>query len=284
MKYDIRRDYLQDSLIKGLEAKEIANEIGCSVHLIRKKIKEFSLKKDVITGLRKNIVKGYWEQGLQDKTISEKTGISESIILRCRKSLNLRGIYKEYKDFPLNSFAYKALVGSLLGDGSLAVGKGVNAYLNYAHSIAQEDYFFHKQNLWRGILKSYKYYENLDSRTEKVYKKYTTFSETHPILTSLYNLLYSTGKKEITKNYMKDFDLISLSYLIMDDGSKNIISTNSFSEESINILIDWIKENLGVTGKRTCQNIIYFTIEEYKKLSKLVEPFIIESMKYKLIL
>ena len=76
----------------------------------------------------------------------------------------------------------------------------------------------------------------------------------------------------------------------MDDGSLNRnhldISTYSFSELEINLLQKVLKKNFRLTSNyykdRDKGYRMYFSIGETKNLIKLIKPFIIPSLNYKI--
>ena len=76
----------------------------------------------------------------------------------------------------------------------------------------------------------------------------------------------------------------------MDDGHLNKkhateIATCCFTSEEVNSLIDKIKQ-LGINGYRRPNGKyprIYFSVEETKKLSKAIAPYVVPSMNYKLL-
>lgn len=102
-------------------------------------------------------------------------------------------------------------------------------------------------------------------------------------------MLYSTGKKEIVREFLEHFTIKSLAFLYMDDGyyhqDSYYICTDSFSLESIEILVNYIKEKLGLTFtiiKHSSNYRIRLLKQDINKFNSLVSPYIIDSLKYKL--
>lgn len=94
--------------------------------------------------------------------------------------------------------------------------------------------------------------------TGKLYESNITITNCNSEITKMYNMLYSTGKKRITKEILDNFTEFSLAVLYMDDGclSKSntdfasyIISSCGFDLESIELFRKflWSKFHLETT-------------------------------------
>mgnify|MGYP001571042079 CR=1 FL=1 len=78
----------------------------------------------------------------------------------------------------------------------------------------------------------------------------------------------------------------------MDDGSLNRnridISTYSFIESEINLLLRVLDKNFGLNGNyyrdRDKGYRMYFNTKETEKLIEIIKPYVIDSMKYKITL
>jgi hypothetical protein len=198
------------------------------------------------------------------------------------------------KNLVLTEEQRSVIVGSILGDGTMRIGKrAVNANLKIEHGLKQKDYV-----LWKySILKpwvftvpkiSYRYREN----GTKYAKSWWFRTIRHPLLTELYRLFYKENKKVIPRCLDEYLDSLGLAVWIMDDGSvrrKAIdISTYSFSEAEIKFLLRILKEKFDLNGNyyrdRDKGYRMYFNVKETQKLIEIIKPYVIDSMKYKITL
>ena len=186
------------------------------------------------------------------------------------------------------------IVGSILGDGTLRLGKrAINVNLKIEHGLAQQEYVRWKYNILRNWVFtepkiSYRYRDN----REKYPKSLWFRTIRHPLLTDFYKRFYKNGKKIIPEDIELDIDRLALAVWVMDDGSlsrKNIdISTYSFTEPEINLLSQALNKNFGLTANyyrdrdKGCR--MYFRVKETEKLIEIIKPHVIDSMKYKITL
>jgi len=186
------------------------------------------------------------------------------------------------------------IIGSILGDGTLQIGKkSINANLKIEHGLGQKEYVLWKYNILKPWVftkpkVSYRYKEN----QEKYMKSLWFRTIRHPLLAEFHKRFYRNNKKIIPKDVEKDIDSLVLAVWIMDDGSLNKnridISTYSFTKPEINLLLHILNKKFGLCGNyykdRNKRYRIYFSVSETKKLIKLIKPHIIDSMKYKITL
>ena len=202
-------------------------------------------------------------------------------------------VLKKYKEtLFLNDNQISILVGSILGDGTLQIGKeGKNANFKTEHGLKQKEYVWWKYNYFLNWVKtppkiSYRY-QNDGTRYAKSYWFRTI---RHPQLTFFRKLFYPEGKKIIPSDIRTYFNPLCLAVWIMDDGSYNDkiidISTYSFKLTNINLLVDSIYYLYGIKSKyfqdRDKGYRMYFSRTETKKLAKIISPYIIPLMSYKL--
>ena len=105
----------------------------------------------------------------------------------------------------------------------------------------------------------------------------------------MYNQLYSTGKKEVCLDFLRNFTIKSLAYLYMDDGYADqntaYICTDNFSDESKRILVEYIKSKFGLHFSIVNHGKYYrlrLSQYDFPRFKELIEPYMIESLKYKL--
>lgn len=202
------------------------------------------------------------------------------------------------KSLVLTTKQRSLIIGSLLGDGTMRLGKNaINANFKIEHGLAQKDYVLWKYEvlkpwIFSGPKISYRY----DNNRLKYEKSWWFRTIRHPFITEIYKEFYSeegyrTGRKIIPIKITEYLNPFALAIWIMDDGSysnkKIDISTYSFSLHEINILQKCLKNNFGIIAKyyrdRNKGYRMYFNQEETKKLVKITYPYIsrIPSMTYK---
>lgn len=144
------------------------------------------------------------------------------------------------KSLLLTEMQKDLIIGSLLGDGTMRLGKGAqNVNFKVEHGLAQKEFVDWKYQ----ILKSFVFTEpKISYRYDKNGKKYAKSwwfrTIRHPYFTEIYKRFYQgngykNGTKIVPIEIKKELNPFVLAVWIMDDGSysnKRIdISTYSFS-------------------------------------------------------
>lgn len=198
----------------------------------------------------------------------------------------------------MNQIERNIIVGSLLGDGSLALyGRSINAY--YREHGCDEQIEYRK---WKA-----KKLERLDFKFSDKGKYGRVYSLSRERFTKLYNMFYINRVKRLTQQNIKLLDHpIGLACLYMDDGTlvmdtskktntiyvfpRITIYTLNFTKEENIILQNYIKEVFNVSfilkyhpdGHNYCLQLN--KISEIMKFIDIVSPFVneINCMKYKI--
>ena len=189
------------------------------------------------------------------------------------------------------------LVGSLLGDGTMRIGEHAkNANYKVEQGLEQKEYVFWKYKLLKPLVftepkVSYRY----DPVKGKYPKSWWFRTIRHPLLTEIYNLFYEgdgyrTGRKIVPKTIARELSPLGLAAWIMDDGSYsrgNIdISTYSFTLADIDLLCTVLEKKFGVKSgfykDRDKGYRMFCNQTETERLIKIISPYIIDSMKYKI--
>ena len=197
---------------------------------------------------------------------------------------------RDLKKIKLTSFEKSVILGCILGDGCLCSNWSKTNYrLRTTQCIGQRDYIFWKYSVLKKlVLTEPRYYDRTKSLA------FRTIS--HPELTMLRNIFYPNGKKIIPLN-IKDFieDPLTIAVWFMDDGNASFrknklcgynINSQSFTYEE-NLLISKVLNDLYSIECIIEKNHGKFRIAIYRRNSRemfkrLVEPYMLESMKYKL--
>ena|SRR3989338_8355346 len=192
----------------------------------------------------------------------------------------------------LTSTQTSLITGSLLGDGTMRIGEGaVNANFKVEHGLEQKELVFWKYK----ILKPWVFTEpkisyRYDDNGQKYQKSWWFRTIRHPILTKIQKKFYPKGKKIIPNDLANSFDELALACWIMDDGSyarsKIDISTYSFTLSEIEQLLEMLSTKFSLQGNyyrdRDKGFRMYFRKSETTKMVKLLEPYMISSMRYKI--
>ena len=173
------------------------------------------------------------------------------------------------------------ITGKLLGDGSLR--RKLNTLLEINHSYKQKDYVF-----WQ-----YEKFKNFVGTPPKLRKsgvnrfsyRFTTLSTSE--LNRFYDEFYSNGSKSIPTAL--NLNGLSLAIWFMDDGSRDrksvYLNTQQFNVADQVILLTALnKMQLNASlNKDKCYFRIRLRLESMARFKNLVNPFLIESMRYKLL-
>jgi len=186
------------------------------------------------------------------------------------------------------------IVGTLLGD-SLLERNGRYVRLSVDHSIKQKDYLLWKYNELKTLVPSEPRIINSYHLKEK--KKYTRLhfaTYSLELFECYWKAFYVNNKKTIVKFISTWFkDPLSLAVWYMDDGYKRNdcnalrISTDAFSLSEQKILQDILKKNFNAMAtlhrKGKWWNL-YIPQKEVNKFVRIISPYIIPSLKYKIAL
>lgn len=178
------------------------------------------------------------------------------------------------------------IIGSILGDGYLRIIPGRrDAFLEINHSFKAKEYVDWKfKNLRHICSSSPRVRKNNEDRIA-----YRFFTKQHPEITKLYKLFYKDNRKMIPKNLI--LDPVSIAVWYMDDGSKSrdidvYLNTQQFTQNEQRILLYClrqfnIKARLNKDKKYYRIRILKESIADFMRL---IHPYIVPSMRYKLVM
>lgn len=228
------------------------------------------------------------KQGFTNKEIAEKLNTSPRHIQKLSNRYKIKA--NKFRQIQVDDELEQFFLGSFLGDGSFrkSAKASTNANLIISHGEKQTDYLNWKYSFLQSklITCNLRYYTVTDNRIKK--GKYTTGflkTESNPIFNK-YCDQYKPNK-QIQYDFVKLLTPFGLAVWFMDDGfvTKNSfqISSCSFSKEEITILRQVLKENFNIETNMNQVNEIYIKTQSKNNFLKLVTPYIIPSLKYKLI-
>lgn len=180
----------------------------------------------------------------------------------------------------LSEIQQQVILGCILGDGYMR--KKTNAHLQITHSIAQKEYVDWKYKVFKNlVIKPPSSYKGNEGRVG-----YRFFTRSLPEITSFYKRFYQNRVKVVPSRIA--LTPLSLAVWYMDDGSKSYRScyfnTQKFDLVSQNNLMRALKK-LGIKSSLNKDKIYYrlrLATENAPQFFKMVNPFIIESMRYKI--
>lgn len=201
---------------------------------------------------------------------------------------------------PLLDHSKDIILGSLLGDGSIAINKGYkNARFSFKHSIKQKEYFLWKVEMLKNISSEHNTWIQEKNGhdgwgSEKLRFQSLALEE----LTEIYNLTTEKGKKIVKRKWLNLLTPLSLLVWWLDDGSlvsnsrKGVFCTDGFSLKEVKILQNYLKKVWGIDtkiGKTFRESKIFFRLwitstEELKKFLRVILPYLkVEQMLYKVL-
>ena len=202
-------------------------------------------------------------------------------------------IIEEYKaKLSLSDRQKEILIGAILGDGHLEKLYTTElSRLKIEHSYKQKEYVNWFYEEFRNWVRT-KPKQKIKKVFGKVHKNYGFCTYGHRLLGNFQKEFYTEKKKVIPNILLENITPLSLAVWYMDDGSiksnkhKGVfLNTQSFSEKDVKILQSILENKFGIvssTRKNETGEQIYLGGNSGEKFIKIIEPFIIPSMKYKI--
>lgn len=196
---------------------------------------------------------------------------------------------------PHNIDVVSVVFGSLLGDGYANKRTIDGVRICYRQSIKHKKYLDWLYNFFyeRGYVSNLppRIYNRILKKSNKIYQGYEFNTFTFKSFFWIHKLFYSKGKKILPNKEYLDLYLtpLALAIWIMDDGcfvkSGVRIATNNFTKQEHEIIIQILKLKYDLDC--TIQTIdnrhsVYIRSNSLNKLRKIVDPYILSNMKYKI--
>jgi len=206
-----------------------------------------------------------------------------------------RSWFHNYIKDELTELQKQMILGTVLGDGSLYVGKrNKNARLKIEHSKEDKEYLIFKHSILRNFV-SGKIMKRVgwNKKTAKFYTSYVFITVTHPEFTKFYQLFHKEKKKIVNEDILEQLTPFSLAIWIMDDGNYNRkhnfidLYTMNFSLEENLLIKNCIEKKFKIFPeinfhKQAKKYFLRFNVMNTKRLVKIIAPFIIPCMKRKI--
>ena len=188
------------------------------------------------------------------------------------------------------------LIGLVMGDGFLQKTGKVNARLRLEHSIKQKDYIFWKYETLKNLMQSKpKLIKRFNPIWKKTYSYYRCQSHSSSYLGRLRRLFYKDNRKIIPENIAVLLKSpYSLAIWYMDDGylyqrdKSAYIYLSKYTEQEVLCLKEALEKDFKLSAKIKTKKekypCFYFDTKQTKKLVKIIQPYIIPSLRHKLLL
>lgn len=298
----------QEYTINGLSDQQIADKFEMpSKAVVWRKRKKFGIQnrnpaksnRHAIKNRQFNITKEKAVKLLEDGQTYEKIaaymGCSIIVAKRRFRELGLTNCqdhvaHYEYWDVKLTDFQKQLLIGSVLGDGTIA---RQGAY-SCSHSSKQADYHKHKMEVLASI-HSGKFQHAIHKAQGKNGEHHESLHFTtgcNEFCSKLRQIYYPSGKKIFPHSFLiEQMAVEALAYWYMDDGSYNgsnaRLCTYGWDYEnqlSIQALMKELFDLKTQVKRRKAERDYYQMLSsaETPKLFALIRPYIIPSMMYKI--
>jgi transcriptional regulator with XRE-family HTH domain len=269
---------------------EIARQFECSESKIKTFRESLGLTKVDRRHFTDEEFLEIYNQNLSDKQIAEILNVSEGYITQRRNKLSL-SYHKERREVvPLTDTEFQVILGTVLGDTHL--------YKKYTHGdcagtcnhcLEQEELIFTKYNYLKNISQEPRLVDKCDKRLQTpTYQQWYWYINANPALNGIYDMFYKDKVKYINKELFEKIEPLGLAIWYMDDGSKYqdyggyLLCTHGFLKKDIDIIQDVLLAKFSINTSTNSKNGLYILSDSKLAFKKLIEPYIVESMKYKL--
>lgn len=292
--------------IENKTIKEIAKIFNLERHTVSRLLKKNNIEikryRSKIKSISKEeLISLYDNQNKTVKEICKIYSVGKKAINKWLKEYNIKKItgpqrrYHLARKIPFTKDQVSIIIGTLLGDASLS-SSGNFKRLSVSHCEKQLDYLLWKKKMLSNFVT--RMVKNEEWKWGSVMYSINTMG--HQDFDKIYNILYRNDKKVITYNLINHLDNLALAVWFMDDGSSkknkngvtycSKISTEGFSYKENVILQNILNTNFNIRSK-ICKyskdnkkyNYISIDKENSVKLSKIIEKYTVDCMKYKLV-
>jgi hypothetical protein len=236
----------------------------------------------------KELEKLYCEDMLTDAQIAKKIGVHKQTVFELRKKHNIKSVQKHERiNLNISQFQDQVIRGTIMGDAHLTFRSHSESQLEVKHSIV----IFDQSDYIRWL---YFCLRDLCPSAPKLCQNNTRLrlrSHHHPWFSKLREEFYNKdGVKTITRECLNKLSPLSIAVWYMYDGALQDsnsakLSTHNFTYEEHQIIKQWIEESYNIYPKIQKDGPYFwlrFTTKEANKLWRLIDKYIIPSMRYKI--
>lgn len=292
-----------DLIKQGVSLIEMKKNLGVSKH----QVGFYSALAQNKISITKEQFEEEYKSGQSLDQISKKYTIQRDHVTQLRdfwgiKRLGPKYINRKKTEKPL-SFRQKRIVyGGLMGDA----GKMSFSSVKMKQSIKQKDYLLWKYAELKEHVSpiSLQVTADFDKRYNKRNYNIRFYTNANSDIEEIVKKFYCSGKKIITDDILNHMDDLALAIWFMDDGTTDWYErngsnrnptckfcTDSFSFEEVQLICEALKEMWDITSDPRCVGkgkdgeLKYrpiLNVENTQKLFKIIKPYIIPSMQYKI--
>jgi len=200
----------------------------------------------------------------------------------------------EREKYELDDYLHQILVGNILDDVHMKkFSENSNIRVIFRQSSINAFYLLHSYELFQKFVATPpSVITILDTKIERSRYNLSFSTLALPYFNELYESFYETKTKKIPSNISDILTPVSLTYWIINDGSFTgsglRISTNSFSSNNLDLLINVLEKNFYLKASRNIQYkdrsqyTLYITKAQLPLLRFLVKDHMHLDMLYKL--
>ena len=234
---------------------------------------------------------------------SEKPSLGGNSEPSSRDDPSLEKVQRLCGDYTKEELIY----GLLMGDGYLSpVKNSQNSRFFFAQSLKHREYVDFVRSLVEKFWKTKTFVRRVRCGfNSKTYIQYGFRTKVHPFFTHLRKkVFYPYGRKRINQRILSKITPLGLALWYMDDGTlryqksrrgqkrtlkgdrKFLLCTGGYTLKENRLIQDWFQKKWGIRWKiryfRYHQPYLIAGVKEGLKFIKLIKPFIIPSMYYKI--
>ena len=206
--------------------------------------------------------------------------------------MHSRAIEQYKRGLRLTETHQEILVGLLLGDGCLETQNGGRTYrLKIEQSARHEEYVRHIHELFSEwvLTPPRRRLSRASNGTMTINWAFQTVS--HEAFQPYGLQFYGGGRKKVPGLITDWLTPRGFAYWFMDDGSMKsaeskgvLLNTQAYAPADVERLIEVLRSRFGLQAKIRAQSDgpqIYISGRSYERVTKLIEPFVLEEMRYK---
>lgn len=192
------------------------------------------------------------------------------------------------KTLILSKIQKEVLIGTLLGDATIVKQKTKSYNVKFEQSLKHQEYIYHLFEIFKDWVGTGPQIRNILKNGNILDRKSIWFrTYRHISFLFYYNIFYNNGKKRVPLILNRIITERVLAYWFMDDGCKSKngyhLNTQGFEFFEQKKLVNILNKKYDLDARIYKDRKYYFIcIYNYKKFYDLINPYILESMRYKL--
>jgi len=194
-----------------------------------------------------------------------------------------------------------AIIGMLLGDGYIP-NSGVNKLMRIKMKSAHREYFMFKKDILENVCSLKTFLGETNDRWGKVTFSDRLSTKTNPLFTQLREHMYHDGRRTVDEHVMKCLTPLGMALWYQDNGSYAkgsgygdvILCTDAYSKTECEMMARELQKRFkhqwrvyrrvrkNKDGEKLYFYRLYLRKKDHEYFFKLIDPFVVDCMKYKL--